>query len=88
MYLAKVMGSVVITQKTPALMGKKLMLIKPVDIDEQRIERETKVAVDAVGSGNGDLVLVSQGAAARHVFDGVNEGIDSAIVGIVDSLNR
>lgn len=87
MYLAKVIGSVVMTQKIPSLTGKKLMIVKPVDLDEKEYNQQERVAVDAAGSGVGDLVLVAQGGSIRTIFDGENEGIDSAIVGIVDSLN-
>jgi len=44
--------------------------------------------VDSVGAGVGDLVLLSSGSSARHVFTGPNEAIDLAIVGIVDTLAR
>ena len=47
-----------------------------------------EVAVDSVGAGTGELVLLSSGSSARHVFSGPNEAIDLAIVGIVDTLSR
>jgi hypothetical protein len=47
-----------------------------------------EVAVDSVGAGVGELVLLCSGSSARHVFSGPNEAIDLAVVGIVDSLSR
>ncbi|ENW9230387.1 EutN/CcmL family microcompartment protein, partial [Klebsiella pneumoniae] len=47
-----------------------------------------EVAVDSVGAGVGELVLLSSGSSARHVFSGPNEAIDLAVVGIVDTLSR
>ena len=76
MHLARVTGAVVSTQKSPSLNGKKLLLVRRVR------------AVDSVGAGVGELVLLCSGSSARHVFSGPNEAIDLAVVGIVDSLSR
>ena len=76
MHLARVTGAVVSTQKSPSLVGKKLLLVRRVS------------AVDSVGAGVGELVLLSGGSSARHVFSGPNEAIDLAVVGIVDTLSR
>ncbi|HGB2541848.1 TPA: EutN/CcmL family microcompartment protein [Salmonella enterica subsp. enterica serovar Java] len=69
MHLARVTGAVVSTQKSPSLIGKKLLLVRRVSAD-------------------GELVLLSGGSSARHVFSGPNEAIDLAVVGIVDTLSR
>jgi len=90
MHLARVTGAVVSTQKSPSLNGKKLLLVRRVSADDDRPILPTsgdEVAVDSVGAGVGELVLLS-GSSARHVFSGPNEAIDLAIVGIVDSLSR
>lgn len=91
MHLARVTGAVVSTQKSPSLNGKKLLLVRRVSADDNRPILPTsgdEVAVDSVGAGVGELVLLCSGSSARHVFSGPNEAIDLAIVGIVDSLSR
>ena len=91
MHLARVTGVVVSTQKSPSLFGKKLLLVRRVSADGELPASPAtgdEVAVDSVGAGTGELVLLSRGSSARHVFSGPNEAIDLAIVGIVDTLSR
>ena len=91
MHLARVTGAVVSTQKSPSLIGKKLLLVRRISADgELPLTPLTgdEVAVDSVGAGTGELVLLSSGSSARHVFSGPNEAIDLAVVGIVDTLSR
>ncbi|MCT7156729.1 propanediol utilization microcompartment protein PduN [Salmonella enterica] len=91
MHLALVTGAVVSTQKSPSLIGKKLLLVRRVSADGELPASPTsgdEVAVDSVGAGVGELVLLSGGSSARHVFSGPNEAIDLAVVGIVDTLSR
>ncbi len=79
MHLARVTGAVVSTQKSPSLIGKKLLLVRRVSADgELPLTPLTgdEVAVDSVGAGVGELVLLSSGSSARHVFSGPNEAID------------
>ena len=90
MHLARVTGAVVSTQKSPSLVGKKLLLVRRVSADGELPASPTsgdEVAVDSVGAGVGELLL-SGGSSARHVFSGPNEAIDLAVVGIVDTLSR
>lgn len=89
MQLAKVIGSLVSTQKSPSLIGKKLLLVQLVNADgkhpdEDRLREE--VAVDSVGAGEGETVLICRGASARWVFGEPNEAIDLAVVAIVDTI--
>ncbi|MBS1204972.1 MAG: propanediol utilization protein [Proteobacteria bacterium] len=91
MQLARVTGSVVSTQKSPSLVGKKLLLVRRVSLDGElpaNPARGDEVAVDSVGAGVGELVLLSGGSSARHVFSEPNDAIDLAVVGIVDTLSR
>ncbi|RJX75189.1 ethanolamine utilization protein EutN [Vibrio sinensis] len=93
MLLAKIVGSVVVTQKIDSLAGKKLMLAhKVITSDEgvcnESLVNEEIVAVDMVGCGKGDLVLLSQGTPAQSCFDSNNKGIDYAVIGIVDTVNK
>ncbi|HEY0208161.1 EutN/CcmL family microcompartment protein [Acerihabitans sp.] len=88
MQLARVIGSVVSTQKAPSLLGKKLMVVEPVNVDGSAPNGFTQqeVAVDSVGAGEGEIVLLARGASARWVFAEPNQAIDLAIVGIVDTI--
>lgn len=84
MYLAKVMGTVVSTTKDQSLSGMKLLLISRLTADLE-MEGSTEVAVDTVGAGNGEIVIVSNGSSARFANNKDYSVIDAAIVGIVDS---
>ncbi|ENA9328702.1 propanediol utilization microcompartment protein PduN, partial [Salmonella enterica subsp. enterica serovar Typhimurium] len=67
-----------------------LLLVRRVSADGELPASPTsgdEVAVDSVGAGVGELVLLSGGSSARHVFSGPNEAIDLAVVGIVDTLS-
>ena len=91
MYMAKVIGSVVSTQKDPSLIGKKLMIIRPRDSDQKPIRFE-QIAADTVNAGIGDNVLVVRGAGARRA-DGASQSNtsdvnDCTIVGIIDSFDK
>lgn len=91
MLLAKVIGSVVSTQKSPSLTGRKLLLIQLVNADGSLPAQDqvrTEIAVDSVGAGEGEIVLVTCGSSARRVFAEPNEAIDMAVVGIVDSVSQ
>ncbi|GCF95238.1 ethanolamine utilization protein EutN [Enterococcus florum] len=86
MLMAKVVGSVVSTQKDPSLVGKKLMIIQPINSEQQDI-RFQQVAADTVGAGIGDYVLLSSGSAARRLFKEPSDAVDYAIVGIIDTFD-
>ena len=82
MIIGKVTGSVVSTRKNERLIGSKFMVVEPLPGmgDGHRI-----VAVDNVGAGIGELVLVATGSAARIGCDMAQAPVDAAIVGIIDS---
>ena len=84
-YVGKVAGMVVSTQKDETLVGKKLLIVQPVDSKEKAIGN-AEVAIDSVGAGTGELVLVSKGSSARKVFGPEKSPIDAAIVGIIDTI--
>jgi len=84
MHLAKVIAKVVATQKTAKLAGGKLLVIKSVDETGKLMEHETPyVAIDAVGAGVGDCVLVDWGGSVDNDMSMVG---DMSIVGIVDTI--
>ena len=83
MIIAKVVGSIVSTRKNDNLVGSKFMVVEPALGKAQPTERF--VAVDNVGCGIGETVLVATGSAARIGCGKETSPIDAAIVGIVDS---
>ncbi|MCE5329033.1 EutN/CcmL family microcompartment protein [bacterium] len=85
MVLGKVIGSVVATQKDPGLIGKKLLLVKAIDLEDNLLEPFV-IAVDAVGVGIGEKVLVVNGSSARMTDETRERSIDSVIVAKVDSM--
>jgi microcompartment protein CcmK/EutM len=92
MFLAKVTGSVVATQKVASLTGRKLLTVEPLRLDPEKRDRlvatgRTFVVVDTVGAGQGEMVLIVQGSSARLTPETEKLPVDAAIVGIVDSVN-
>ena len=88
MFLAKVIGNVVSTQKNARFLGMKLMLIQPhITRDGKLVESGSSVvAVDSVGVGEGELVMFTQGSSAR-LTDSTREcPVDAVIIGIVDTV--
>jgi len=87
MLIAKVTGSIVSTQKEDTLIGKKLMIIQPINSDKEPTRSE-EVACDTVGAGIGEYVLVTRGRSASAAFDAKANVIDMAIVAIIDSFDK
>lgn len=92
MFLAKVIGQVVATKKDDKLHGKKLLLLSPQLVDEKnpstfRNGTNTVVAIDNVGSGEGDLVMFCQGSSARQAEGLRPVPVDAAVVAIIDSVD-
>lgn len=85
MYLGKVIGTVVSTSKAESLIGSKLLIVRKID-EKYNDLNNTEVAVDSVGAGPGEIVLISKGSSARSVFEKRNIPVDACIVGIVDSV--
>ncbi len=86
MYIGKVIGTVVATRKDENLVGSKLMITQPLNMDLKPIG-EPIIAVDTVGAGIGEVVLYSKGTAARIAARKMDSPIDISIVGIVDQLS-
>ncbi|MFP5253545.1 MAG: EutN/CcmL family microcompartment protein [Actinomycetes bacterium] len=85
MRIARVVGSAVSTAKEPSLVGHKLLLVRDTD-ETGAVTGPVQVAVDAVGAGTGELVMVSDGSAARQTTGTANQPVDAVIMGILDSL--
>ena len=91
MFLARVTGSVVSTQKVQQMVGQKLLVVEPLRVDEKNKKSlkgtgRTFICVDTVGAGEGETVLIVQGSSARFTEDTKLLPIDAAIIGIVDSV--
>lgn len=86
MWLGKVVGTVVAPTKNESLIGNKLLVVQPLNLDGMNTI-SLQVAVDTVGAGNGETVLVSTGSSARRVMNNTNSAVDAAIVGIVENID-
>ena len=85
MIFAKVIGTIVSSQKDENLSGKKMLLCKEVDHEGQPLDTY-HVAVDAVKAGEGSFVLLTYGSAARMTEVTKNAPIDAVIMAIIDDL--
>jgi ethanolamine utilization protein EutN len=93
MFLARVTGHVVATQKDKAMNGQKLFVVEPLNVkyDDKSAPASLGntgraiVAVDVVGAGEGQLVLIVQGSSARNTEQTKSLPTDAVIIGIVDS---
>ena len=93
MFLGRITGHVVATQKDKALGGQKLFVVEPLNVQYDASDKPASlgntnraiVALDVVGAGEGELVLVCQGSSARMTDVTKNLPADAVIVGIVDS---
>ncbi len=84
MKLAKVLGTVVSSQKDVKLEGFRFMMLGVVGPDN-KATGESVVAVDAVGAGVGEMVLFASGSSARQTVATDNKPVDAVIMAIVDS---
>ncbi len=82
MIVGKVVGSIVSTRKNDQLIGNKFMIVEPVH--HMKADVNQIVAIDNIGAGIGEYVLVAQGSAARVGCGLETAPIDAAIVGIID----
>lgn len=85
MLIAKVIGSAVASVKLDALKSSKLLVVSPAD-GHGVVNGAPFLAVDLVGAGTGELVVVSQGSSARMAAGASTSPVDAAIIGILDSL--
>lgn len=91
MFVAKVTGSVVATQKVDSMVGQKLLIVEPYKVDGANRKAltgtgRTFVAVDTVGAGQNEMVLIVQGSSARLTPETKSLPVDATIIGIVDSV--
>ena len=90
MFIAKVKGNVVTTQKVQKMSGRKLLIIEPLRVNEEGKDFTPTgrcfVTVDSIGAGTEDLVLVTQGSSARMTETAADAPIDCVVIGIIDSV--
>ncbi len=85
MRIARVVGSAVSTVKEASLVGHKLLLVREAD-ETGEMTGPVQVAVDVVGAGSGELVMITEGSAARQSHTTHDQPVDAIIMGILDSL--
>lgn len=91
MFLARITGSLVSSQKVASMVGQKLLIVEPLRVDEKdqkslKTTGRTFVVVDTVGAGEGETVLCVQGSSARYTPETKSLPVDAAIIGIVDQV--
>ncbi len=92
MILARVEGSLVATKKNAKMTGSKFLVVRPLVMDsaaahEFRPGSSTIIAVDALGAGEGEVVLIVQGSSARLASEDKDSPVDAVVVGIVDTVD-
>jgi microcompartment protein CcmK/EutM len=86
MLLGTVIGTVWATRKDPGLVGMKFLVVREVGLDGERLDNVV-VAADAVGAGEGEVVLVAQGSSGRQTELTEGKAVDAVIMAIVDRLD-
>jgi len=84
--LGKVIGTVWSTRKDENLVGAKFLIVRQLDLD-YKPQNNFVVAVDSVGAGVSEIVLVAQGSSARQTIITKNKPVDAVIMAIVDKLD-
>lgn len=91
MFIAKVRGNVVTTHKVDEMTGRKLLIVDPLRVDEKGRSMtpigRSFIAVDNIGAGTDDIVLVTQGSSARMTESTAKAPVDCVVIGIVDTVN-
>ncbi|MGI8496694.1 MAG: EutN/CcmL family microcompartment protein [Gemmatimonadaceae bacterium] len=86
MYIARVVGDVVSTHRHDHLGGRKLLLVRRLDLQGNEEGAEV-IALDVIGVGDGERVLVVQeGGSARAVFDDPRIPVQAVVVGVIDEI--
>jgi ethanolamine utilization protein EutN len=86
MFLAKVVGTVWSTKKSPDLEGVKFLIVHPIELDKEPTKSVVVVA-DRLGAGVGEVVMCAYGKAARTAVGNQEMAIEAAVVGIVDRMD-
>jgi ethanolamine utilization protein EutN len=92
MLIAKVTGSVVSTEKVGSMVGHKLLVVEPYRLDPKTrnglvTTGRAMVAVDTMGAGVGEMVLLTQGSSARLTPETKSLPVDTVVIGIIDTVH-
>ena len=87
MQIARVTGTVVSTNKAQQLTGLKMLIVQPLDIETMKEKSGITVAVDTVGAGEGEVVLLCGGSSSRQTAVTDGKPVDLSIVAIVDHID-
>ncbi len=87
MLIARVIGTVVATRKHQRLVGYKIQIVQPLDPHRGKPCGNPLVAVDVVGAGVGERVMVVQGSGARYATKDAEGPVDATIIGIIDEID-
>jgi ethanolamine utilization protein EutN len=91
MFLGRVTGSLVATQKTASMTGHKLLIVEPYRVDEAKgglvPTGRSFVVVDTLGAGLDEMVLICQGSSARLTPETEKLPIDAVVIGLVDTVD-
>lgn len=82
MMIGKVVGSIVSTRKHESLVGNKFLIVCP--LEKMEADNKMLIAIDVVGAGVGETVMVVTGSNAKYATHGREIPVDAAIVGIID----
>ena len=87
MYAARIIGNAVCTCKEQKLVGLKLLVVQPISLLTLKNEGKPVVAIDAVGAGESEVVLVVGGSSARQTAVTANMPVDATIMAVVDYID-
>lgn len=87
MQIGRVVGTVVSTSKSQKLQGLKMLLVKPIDLETFEEKGSVVVAFDAVGAGEGEVVMIVSGSSSRQTELTENKPSDTAIIAIIDYID-
>lgn len=87
MQIGRVVGTVVSTSKSEKLLGLKMLLVKPIDLETFQEKGTVVVAFDAVGAGEGEVVMIVSGSSSRQTALTENKPSDTAIIAIIDYID-
>ena len=91
MFIGRITGSLVSTQKVESMVGQKLLIVEPLRVDEKdqsslQPTGRTFITVDPLGCGEGQVVLCVQGSSARYTPETKTLPIDCTVIGLVDTV--
>ena len=87
MYAARIIGNAVCTCKEQKLVGLKLLVVQLISLLTLENEGKPVVAIDAVGAGESEVVLVVGGSSARQTAVTTNMPVDATIMAVVDYID-